>query len=121
MQSILEQAMTPFNAENVRRNVRAATTEELLDRVTAYRDGMEPEALEIIEMELHRRAVSQEQVDKARRDYEASAVRDSSGVTLRCSFCKRPAIARGWGWHRLWKVLPLFPRLMNFCAKHHPK
>ena len=31
------------------------------------------------------------------------------GTAVRCSFCHRPAVAEGWGWHRLWGVLPLFP------------
>jgi hypothetical protein len=112
--------MTPFDPEKVRRNAREATTEELLDRVTAFRDGMEPEALEVLERELHRRGIGEDQLEQARRDYQASAVRDPAGVARRCSFCKRPAIARGWGWHRLWKVMPLFPRILNYCAKHAP-
>ena len=43
--------MLPFNPERVWQNAREASTEDLLDRVTVYRAGMEPEALEIIEEE----------------------------------------------------------------------
>ena len=39
--------------ERIRDNVHKADTEDLLDRATVYRAGMEPEALEIIEEELH--------------------------------------------------------------------
>ncbi len=36
--------MLEFDAERVTRNVRDATSEDLLDRITVYRDGMEPAA-----------------------------------------------------------------------------
>ena len=32
-----------FDVERVRQNVQQATTEDLLDRLTVYREGMEPE------------------------------------------------------------------------------
>ena len=46
------------NLDRVRANVQAASTEDLLDRATVYREGMEPEALDLIEAELRRRGVT---------------------------------------------------------------
>ncbi len=60
-----------LNLERVRQNAHSASTEELLDRVTVYRNGMEPAAIEVIEDELARRGVSEEQI----RDFEATRAR----------------------------------------------
>lgn len=110
--------MLPFDADKTLRNARLATTEDLLDRVTAFRDGMEPEAVEIIEMELRRRGVGPEQIEKTRQDRAGKVIRDRSGFAARCSFCSRPAVERRWGWQRLWGRLPIFPRLLNYCQQH---
>jgi len=45
---------------------------------------------------------------------------DPDGVALKCTYCDRPAVIRGWGWHRLWGVLPVFPRHLNWCEIHEP-
>ena len=47
--------MLEFDPERVARNAQEATSEDLLDRITVYRDGMEAAAVEIIEAELRRR------------------------------------------------------------------
>ncbi|HEV3204727.1 MAG TPA: hypothetical protein VGY77_10095 [Gemmataceae bacterium] len=117
-----------FEAERVRRNVQNATTEDLLDRVTVYRKGMEPEALEIIEGELQDRGIYRDGIRDhwARRDREILPPKD--GIAIACSFCHRPAVAEGWGWHWLSKViwgqrrklLPLFPRFLHYCQEHCP-
>jgi hypothetical protein len=39
---------------------------------------------------------------------------------VRCSFCHAPAVAEGWGWHRLWGRFPVFPRFFFYCASHRP-
>jgi hypothetical protein len=109
--------MFEFNAERVRANVREATTEDLLDRATVASDGMEPEALDIIEAELRRRGVTREDLE-AHADRRRSGLPPGEGPPPRCSLCGRPAVRRGWGWHRLWRVLPLFPRPMAYCAEH---
>ncbi|HZT79341.1 MAG TPA: hypothetical protein VFA26_03915 [Gemmataceae bacterium] len=110
--------MLAFDAEKVRKNVERATTEDLLDRATAYREGMEPEALEIIEAELRRRGVTAaDQNEHARRHPEGPV---EAGLPARCSSCPRPAASRGWGWHRLFGVLPLFPRPFWYCTEHQP-
>jgi hypothetical protein len=109
-----------FNRDRVQDNVRQATTEDLLDRVTVYRAGMEPEALDMIEAELDKRGVGQADIDA----HAALRRRDSllldDGTAAQCSFCHRPAVAEGWGWHRLWGVLPLFQRSYYYCAEHRP-
>src|SRR5262245_36505581 len=99
-----------FNAERVRRNVAEATTEDLLDRATVFRADMEPAALDIIEAELMCRDVSAEQIanhDAARRE---TAILEGKSAR-RCSFCFKPAVKTGWGWHRLFRKVPLFPRV----------
>ena len=39
-----------FDIQRVAAYIRVADTEELLDRVTVYRNGMEPAALDLMEM-----------------------------------------------------------------------
>jgi hypothetical protein len=112
--------MLQWNPERVRANVRQAKTDDLLDRVTVYRAGMEPEALIIIEDELHRRGVRTADVGAhaARREQEVFLLPD--GTAVPCSFCHSPAVAHGWDWHRMWGVLPLFPRPFYYCTEHRP-
>jgi ATP-dependent helicase YprA (DUF1998 family) len=109
-----------FDAERVRRNVEAATTEDLLDRATVQAAGMEPEALDLIEAELRRRGVTAEQ-QKAHGERGADRwfIRPD-GTVISCSFCGRPAVADGLGWHRLWGVLPLIRRRVFYCGEHRP-
>jgi hypothetical protein len=97
-----------------------STSEDLMDRITVYRPGMEPEAIRLIEAELARRGITQLQIKvhaEARRD----AIMLPDGTALQCSFCDRPAVARRWGWHRLWGQLPVFPRRFAFCKVHDRK
>src|SRR5437660_1181056 len=97
--------------ERVRANVRRATTEDLLDRATVYRGGMEPEALEVIDAELRSRGVTPEDVAAhERRRGEEGLVRGAEGWPRVCAKCGRPATWEGWTWGRLWWLLPLFPR-----------
>jgi hypothetical protein len=109
--------MLKLDLDRVRDNVQRATTDDLLDRVTLYRKGMEPEAIEIIEAELRARGVTAAQ----QVDYEASrsdVLRDADGVALRCGRCGAPAVTQVRTWHRLWGLLPLFPRWLPLCAEH---
>src|SRR5262245_12701699 len=107
-----------FDRERVHANVRQATTEDLLDRATVYRQGMEEEALGMIEAELWARGVPAVEIEAhaERRGREVLCLPD--GTAARCSFCHRPAVDAGWGWHRLWGVLPIFPRYYFTCAEH---
>jgi hypothetical protein len=109
-----------FDIERVRENVREATTEDLLDRATVYRSGMEPKALEVIENELRQRGVTEEKVreHENQRRQEIEILPD--GTARKCSLCHRPAVAEGWGWHWLWGKVPVFPRFYYYCSDHQP-
>lgn len=100
--------------------MQKAKQDDLLDRVTAYREGYEPTIVTMIEEELRSRGVTlraiEERMDECRRD----CLFDDSGVALQCSRCRRPAVTEVRGWHRLWGALPLFPRLTRYCAEHRP-
>ncbi len=112
---------THLDLDRVRSNVRSASTEDLLDRVTVYRAGMESEALEIIREELRARDVSAAEIldHEERRSREIRLMPD--GTAVRCTFCHRPAVAEGWGWHRVWGVIPIFPRFFHYCVEHLPR
>ncbi len=109
-----------FNPERVRQNAQQATTEDLLDRVTVYRSGMEPEAVPLIEDELRGRGVTAEQIESHAAERSQRALLLPDGTGRRCSFCHRPAVAEGWGWQRLWGVVPVFPRYFYSCTEHRP-
>jgi hypothetical protein len=111
--------MLPLHLERVRDNARQAETEDLLDRITVYRAGMEDAALEIIDEELRRREISGEDI-RRHEQKRAEVIRDSTGVARGCSYCRRPAVVTGWGWHRLLGVLPVFPRFRCYCEHHLP-
>jgi hypothetical protein len=104
----------------VRENVRKASTEDLLDRVTVERAEMEAEALDIIEEELRSRKVGPEDIWAHAQQRMPDTIRRGDGTLQRCSFCARPAVAFGWGWHRVLRVLPLLPRRFAYCEDHRP-
>ena len=106
--------------DRVRKNVTGASTEDLLDRATVYRNGMEPAALEIIDGELHRRGVTPADIH-AHWEIKRANVLTVDQVARSCSFCDRPAITRRWGIHWLWGRIPtLLPRLYQYCEVHAP-
>ena len=108
-----------INHERVRDNAHKADTEDLLDRLTIYRARMEPEALEIIEAELRSRGVNTPQIRAHEENRDKEVLWAEPGLALTCSFCHRPAVARGWTWqYFLFGVFPLVPRRANFCAEH---
>ena len=109
--------MPRLDLDRVRDNAAPATTEDLLDRVTVYRSGMEPAALEVIEAELLRRGVGPREIE-AHALARDTTPRDASGLAVRCTRCARTAVWRGWAMHQLWGVLPLFPRRVAPCAAH---
>ena len=110
-----------LDLRRVEENARQAATEDLLDRVTVFRTGMEPEAIDIIETELRRRRVSPRQIEahEARRRQETSPLPD--GTVVRCDFCHRPAVAEDRGWRKLFGLVPLFPRRYHYCEEHLPR
>lgn len=110
----------PFDPESVRANIRQASTEDLLDRITVYRSGMEPAALPIIEKELRRRGVDVERMESHAAECEPSVLYGADGLALSCSFCHRPAVVRRWSWlHLFWETVPLLPWRFRYCAVHH--
>jgi hypothetical protein len=98
--------------------IRRAETEELLDRVTVYREGMEPAALDLMEGELDRRGITREMIADHDEERKKTAIMLPDGTAKRCSCCYRPAVVETRGWHRLFGVLPIFPRLLPYCAVH---
>jgi len=110
-----------FDPKRVEANARAASTEDLLDRVTVFRDGMEPEALPILKAELRARGVSEEAIRAHEEQRFGAGVIEAKGLAARCCQCFRPAVARVMHWHRLWGRLPVFPMLDYFCEEHRPK
>lgn len=113
--------MMRFDLRKVASYIREAESEDLLDRVTIYREGMEPVALDLMEMELDRRGVTREQIAEHDLHRRESAIMLDDGTALRCSFCDRPAIVRGRGWHRLFGRVPIFPRIYARCERHAPR
>lgn len=110
-----------FERERVRQNAQQATTQDLLDRITAYRAGLEPDAVAMIEAELNRRGVDVQAIAVHRATQAASQLPLADGTAVPCSWCRRPAVMRRWGWQRLWGKLPVFPRKFAYCADHRPK
>jgi hypothetical protein len=109
-----------MDPERVRENVRRASTEDLLDRATVYREGMEPEALAIIDAELRERGLSDFDVAEHAERRRARVLFAPEGWALKCEHCHRPAVGQVRGWHRLFGVVPLFPRWFCYCAEHLP-
>jgi hypothetical protein len=112
--------MLDFDPERVTRNAQEATTEDLLDRITVYRDGMEPEAVGIIEAELQARGIGREEIEAHADRRGAHMIPLPDGTALSCSFCHRPAVEQRWGWHRMWSYFPVFPRYLSYCEVHLP-
>ena len=107
-----------LNLKRVAEFVRRADTEDLLDRVTVYRNGMEPAALDLMHGELDRRGVTSDDLIDHYQLRRATVLLLPDGTAERCSFCDRPAVLRRYGWHRLWGRIPLFPRVFAYCEGH---
>jgi hypothetical protein len=107
-----------FDPDAVRRNARESTDEDLLHRVTAYRAGMEPAAVDIIEAELLNRGIGPAEIERHESENSAEVLLRPEGFAYRCNFCHRPAVVREWGWHWVWGLLPVLPIVRSFCAEH---
>jgi hypothetical protein len=107
-----------FDSQRVLANVRRADTLDLLNRVTAFRAGMEPEAILIIEAELRSREYGPAEIEAHAQSLAGEVIFLEDGCAASCSFCRLPAVAHGWGWHRLWGRLPVFPRYLYYCRIH---
>jgi|SRR6516165_4559162 hypothetical protein len=110
--------MLKLDLEKTCTEIGHADTEDLLDRVTAYREGMEADTIDLIEQELQRRKVGPAEIKARMAACQRYCVFDAAGVALSCSLCRRPAVTEVVGWHRLWGVVPLFPRRMRYCKTH---
>ena len=115
-----EAAAMRFDLERVREEVGRADTEDLLDRASIFRDTLEPEARDVIDGELFRRGLTATQVNAHRRMREDAGLREVDGSVAQCHACFRPAVDRPWIWHRLWGLLPIFPRRAWVCTRHAP-
>jgi hypothetical protein len=107
-----------FNLKRVAEYIRGADTEELLDRVTVYREGMEPAALDLMEGELDRRGVTRAEIAAHDAKQREDAIMLPDGTAMRCSFCNRPAVAQVRRWHRLFGRVPIFPKVFAYCTVH---
>ena len=106
------------DADKVQANILKSDTEDLLDRVTAYRIGMESQAIDEIERELRKRGVNAVQIADHREKCERTCLFLPDGIAKTCSLCRSPAIKEGWGWHRLMGKVPIFPRWLRCCSRH---
>ncbi len=79
-----------LDLERVRANVRQADLEDLLDRATVYRNGMERDALELIDAELRARGISAAEI-AAHRERRAATLYGADGLAVKCEKCFRPA------------------------------
>jgi hypothetical protein len=107
-----------FNLKRVAEYIRGAETVELLDRVTVYREGMEPAALDLMEGELDRRGITREEIAAHDADRRRTAIMLPDGTAMRCRFCNNPAVVRAWRFHRVLGIVPVFPMWFAFCAFH---
>src|SRR3954464_2420983 len=96
-----------FDINQIAEYVREAETEELLDRVTVYREGMEPAAIDLMEGELSRRGVKYDDIVAHREQQRERVLLHQDGTAQRCAYCERPATCRRWRWFRLYGLIPL--------------
>jgi hypothetical protein len=107
-----------WDREKLLLNIRNADTDDLLDRATAYRANMEPEAVELIEIELRRRGITAASIATHAEACQTECLFDADGTAKMCSFCRRPAVTEGWGWHRILQKVPVIPRWLRYCKDH---
>ena len=110
-----------WDAQKVLLNIRQADTDDLLDRITAYRRGMEPDAIVMIERELRERNVSAAEIAEHREICERDCIYLEDGTAAKCSFCQKPAVAEGRGWWKIYRLVPFFPRRLRYCGRHRPE
>ena len=110
-----------LNLRAIASRIRQSETIELLDRVTAYRSGMEPAALDLILSELSRRGVSESQIQRHEAELLEQGLLIEDGIAWPCSKCERPAVARRWVWHRIAGLIPVVPVRLRVCVDHQPK
>jgi hypothetical protein len=112
--------MLLFDIDRVRANVRKATTEDLLDRITVYRPALEEAAVPVILEELMARGVDAAAII-AHEQARGETVHDASGAARPCARCRKPAVVREWAWHRWFGRVPVFPRQFYLCEEHRAR
>ena len=111
-----------FDIRRVAEFVHSAESEELLDRVTVFRDGMEPAALDLMEGELDRRGVTRAEIAEFETTRRATALTNADGTVVRCTLCYRPATTRVRGWIKIFaKRIPVIPWRLPYCDFHAGK
>lgn len=106
-----------FDLDRVRANVKKATTEDLLDRATVYRTGLEPAAMPVILEELKARGVTAARIVRHEEE-RRGAVLDPNGVARTCAKCRKPAVTCERGWFRIFRWVPIIPRRLYLCDDH---
>ena len=107
-----------MNLRTIAEFARKADTEDLLDRVTVYADDMEPAAVDLFMAELARRDYHPEQIAAHEAERRQSSLTDDTGRIVRCRYCERPAVARGWRWWKLFGRVPVVPVIFPTCERH---
>ncbi len=107
-----------LNLEKVRVYATNASNRELLDRVTVFKSGMEPNALTIIHQELRHRGVTQTQIQDHETLLEPLVIRGPEGMPRICKKCSLPAISCEWGWLKVFGFIPILPWKNLFCEDH---
>ena len=107
-----------LDLQRVEANARGASLEDLLDRVTFYRAGMEPAALDVLERELRRRGVTAAQEREHEERLDRQVLWEKPGLALQCRFCRRPAVRMARRWRRLLGLIPLFRYEVPCCQTH---
>jgi len=106
-----------IDLKTVAANIRKAETTDLLDRVTVYREEMEPAAVDLMENEVWVRGLTRDALEEHAVQY-STALRRADGTARRCDLCERPAMSLRWGWYQLYGRLPLFPKRIARCEGH---
>jgi hypothetical protein len=116
-----EKSLMEWDDQKVLANVRRADTDDLLDRITAYRAGMEPDAVAMIERELHGRGVTANRIADHQQVCERDCIYLPDGTAAMCSLCRKPAVREGRGWWKIWWTVPIYPRRLRYCQEHCPR
>jgi hypothetical protein len=107
-------------SERLNAFIRGSPTIALLDRLTAFRSGMRPQVLPLMEAELRRRGVTAAAIAEHQAEVDATVIWQAPGLARRCRDCERPAVEVIWDWVRLWDRLPIWPAPFYYCADHCP-
>ena len=113
--------MLDVPSKRLERFVHDAETEDLVNQVTAFRAGMRPDVLPLIEAELRRRGIGPDDVAAHQAEVDAAVIWQAPGLARKCRDCERPAVETRWDWHRLWNTVPILPARFYYCVAHCPR